>query len=51
MPALKFFDLKARKPFTTDKFELQTIKGRRFAIAQAPSGARSFRIVGKKFVK
>ena len=49
MARLKFRDMKARKSFETDKFELQPIKGRRFAVATAPSGVKSFRIVGKKF--
>ncbi len=49
MVALKFFDLKARKVFMTDKFTIVTRSGRRFAVAIAPSGIKSFRIIGKDF--
>ncbi len=49
MPKLKFFDLKAKKPFETDEFELTTRSGRRFAVAEAPSGVKSFRAVSKDF--
>ena len=49
MPKLKFYDLKEKKSFETDEFELTTRSGRRFAVADAPSGVKSFRIVGKDF--
>ena len=49
MVQLRFFDLKARKTFMTDKFTIVTRSGRRFAVAIAPSGVRSFRIIGKDF--
>lgn len=55
MPKLKFFDIKAKKSFTTDKFkiEIRTSKsGRktRFAIATSPiSGIESFRIIAMDF--
>ena len=45
---LKFFDLRAKKAFTTDKYEVVVKKGRRFAVCTAPSGVTSYRIVGKK---
>ncbi len=50
---LNFFDLKSKKKFTTDKFTLTTRGPRktRFAVAKAPSGIRSFRIVAKDFKK
>ena len=49
MARLKFRDMRARKSFETDKFTIVTRSGRRFAVATAPSGVKSFRIVGKKF--
>ena len=51
MTELKFYDLKARKPFTTKKYNLVTKKGRRFAVTKAPSGVQSWRIGGKNFKK
>ena len=49
MKTLKFYDLKKRKSFTTNKYKIVTKKGRKFAIAIAPSGAQSYRIVAKAF--
>lgn len=50
MPKLKFFDVKAKKSFSTDKFVLKTIKGKRFAVATSPfSKIKAYRIVSKKF--
>lgn len=53
MPQLKFYDLKKKRTFTTDKFKFvvkQTKAGKRyFAVANAPSGVKSWRIVGKDF--
>lgn len=46
MPRLTFFDLKTKKKFTTDKFRIETRKGRRFAVAKNPSGGESWRIMG-----
>ena len=43
---LKFYDLKGKKSFTTDKYTMVTKKGRRFAVAKAPSGIDSWRILG-----
>lgn len=48
---LKFFDVKGKTSFTTDKFTLTTRSGRRFAVAKAPSGIQAFRIVKKGFKK
>lgn len=45
---LKFYDLKGRKSFSTGKYTAVTRKGRRFAVATAPSGAKAWRILGKK---
>ncbi len=55
MPKLNFFDVKAKKSFTTDEFrtEIRTSKsGRktRFAIAISPfTGNESFRIISMDF--
>jgi hypothetical protein len=49
MEKLKFYDMKGRKAFTTDKYEIKTKNGRKFAVAKAPSGAVAYRIVSKDF--
>ena len=53
MPKLKFFDLKKRKAFLSDKYVLtskRTKYGMRyFAVTNAPSGIKSWRIVSKDF--
>jgi len=53
MPKLKFTDLRTRKVFETDKFKFvvkNTKRGKiRFAVAKAPSGGESWRIVSKDF--
>ena len=46
MEKLSFYDLKAKKKFTSDKYEIVTKKGRRFAVCEAPSGIKSWRIMG-----
>ncbi len=50
---LKFFDVKSKKSFRTNKFRLKMIKGRKFAIAKSPfnPGMEAFRIVKKDFKK
>jgi hypothetical protein len=45
---LKFYDLKARKAFSTNKYHYSFKSGRKFAVAEAPSGVKSYRIVSKK---
>jgi len=45
---LSFYDLKARKKFTSTDYKFVVKSGRRFAVAKAPSGAPSWRIVAKK---
>jgi len=45
---LKFYDLKAKKSFTSNDYSIRTKNKRRFAIAKAPSGIASWRIVGKE---
>ena len=53
MQKLKFMDLRKRKVFLTDKYRLTAKKTKRgityFAIAKAPSGVESWRIVSKDF--
>ena len=55
MPKLKFFDLRKRKAFTSDKYVFKTKRNTRtkrmtyFAVANAPSGIKSWRIVSKDF--
>jgi len=53
MPVLKFFDVRVRKGFSTDryKFVLKKVKGniRYFAVAKSPSGTESWRIVPREF--
>lgn len=45
--ALSFFDLKKKKKFTTSKYKIVNKGKRRFAVATAPSGIASWRILGK----
>lgn len=46
---LKFYDLKGKKKFTSSNYRIVTKKNRgrnvNFAVAQAPSGIESWRIV------
>ena len=51
MVKLKFFDLRTKKPFSTDKFDLVIKNGRRMAVTISPSGSKSVRFVSKDFVK
>jgi len=48
MEALKFYDLKARKNFTSTNYKFVMKSGRRFAVTKSPSGSESWRIVAKK---
>jgi hypothetical protein len=45
---LSFYDLKSKKKFTSSTYKFVTKSGRRFAVCTAPSGIKSWRIVGKK---
>jgi len=45
MKKLKFYDLKAKRSFKTDKYAIRVKKGRRFAVATAPSGISAWRIL------
>jgi hypothetical protein len=53
MPKLKFYDLKRKKAFISDKYKFTSKRTKRgmtyFAIATAPSGIPSYRIVSKEF--
>jgi len=49
MPRLSFFDMKGKKKFETDDYSVINKSGRRFAVANAPSGVKAYRIVGKDF--
>lgn len=51
MPQLKFYDLKKKKPFTTDKYTIEKKGKRWFAVTTAPSGAKAMRIVSNDFAK
>lgn len=51
MVKLKFFDLKTKKPFSTDKFDLVSKNGRKMAVTVSPSGFKAVRFVKKDFVK
>jgi len=46
MKELKFYDLKAKKSFTSSNYTFKIKNGRKFAVAKAPSGIESWRIVG-----
>lgn len=53
MPRLKFYDVKGKKSFNSDKYTLRSKKTkaglRYFAIANAPSGIKAWRIVSADF--
>lgn len=44
---LSFYDVKGKKKFKSSKYKIVTKKGRRFAVAKAPSGIDAYRILGK----
>lgn len=45
MERLKFYDLKKKKVFYSDKYRIVKKNGRKFAVTNAPSGIESWRIV------
>ena len=51
MKTLKFFNLKERKSFESNDYEIVEKKGRKFAVAHSPTGTESWRIVSKDFNK
>ena len=44
---LAFFDVKGKKKFKSKNWKMVIKKGRRFAVAKAPSGIEAYRILGK----
>lgn len=47
MEKLKFYDLRKKKSFMSDKYKTVMKSGRKFAVAKSPSGAMSYRIMAK----
>lgn len=47
MKELKFYDVKAKKSFMSSNYKEVEKKGRRYAVAKAPSGIMAWRILGK----
>jgi len=47
MEELNFYDVKGKKKFKSSSYKVVTKKGRRFAVAKAPSGVDAWRILGK----
>jgi hypothetical protein len=45
---LKFYDVKSKKGFSTDKYNVRKKGPRTFAVAKAPSGIPAWRIMPKK---
>lgn len=49
MPKIKFYDVKAKKSFETDKFTKFTKGGTEFAQTESPiTGIKATRILGRK---
>ena len=48
MEPLKFYDLKSKKSFVTNNYEVKTKGNVKIAYAKAPSGVTSTRIIGRK---
>ena len=44
---LSFYDVKGKKKFEATEYKMVVKKGRRFAVAKAPSGIDAYRIMGK----
>ena len=44
---LSFYDVKGKKKFNSSNYKVVTKKGRRFAVAKAPTGIDAYRILGK----
>jgi len=45
MEELTFYDVKGKKKFKSKNYKVTTKKGRRFAVAKAPSGIQAWRII------
>jgi len=51
MEELSFYDVKTKKKFKTDKYEIRTKGGRHFAVTKSPSGSHEcWRVVSKDTV-
>lgn len=48
MKKLKFYDMKGKKSFSTDKYTAKVKSGRKFVVAKTPSGSTAWRIMSKK---
>lgn len=46
MEILEFYDLKGKRKFQTNRYKIVIRNKRRFAVAKAPSGIMSWRILG-----
>ena len=47
METLTFYDVKGKKKFKSNNYKIVQKKGRRFAVAKAPTGIDAYRILGK----
>jgi hypothetical protein len=47
MMKLKFYDLKAKKSFSTAVYKPVSKSGRKFAVATTPSGGKAWRIMAR----
>lgn len=43
---LSFYDVKGKTKFTSSEYRVEVRNGRRFAVAKAPSGVESWRVLG-----
>jgi len=48
---LDFYDVKAKKSFTTNVYKIKERNGRRFAVAVSPEGTESWRVLGNSAKK
>jgi|TARA_B100002003_G_C14133279_1_gene545022 hypothetical protein len=44
---LSFYDVKGKEKFLAKEWKIVVKKGRKFAVAKAPSGIEAYRILGK----
>jgi len=44
---LGFYDMKGKKKFKSNKYKIVIRKKRKFAVCDAPSGCKAWRIMGK----
>ena len=43
---LSFYDVKGKTKFKSSEYRIEIRNGRRFAVAKAPSGVESWRVLG-----